>query len=700
MGLFSSSRVYSVGVSATKLLENNDASLRESVLDAVLNEKDITASILVDKLTGYTTQVQRYYQYGRDSYFYGLPNGTNVSYAFNEGSINTVLQSIHSTDTVNVVDIIFATIDYPIGLYFAQDYLANEMAWDSVTNEVVNHPLTTSETVSLSSATISSAATNQLAITFQYTDTLTSTIMYETRSYTYYETVNTDNRYYHVVYTHDDPPSDRTYWFYDESLGTYPTLDLPSTYVNSNSFLPIGVLRSNWGSVNANPTSQVYLTTKELLNKVSLDVDETIDAIMDTSTNPDANLVRDAFVMFGLGIQENSQAALKYFYEFFTDLDVNLNDFTAVDWSTFVAAGDKSNLPIPVNILNITDSTFNTKLKYNYITTQTFSGSVASVGEYISSTTIISPLVYEIGDVEFIIETSNISFTYQSGANSYTTVTIHGLSHFTDIDGRGTVEWTLETSLTDDSGFYIPLGIHITNKLSKVELEEVYYASLHLVIYAEKAQYVSWYKTPAFLKLVQIVLIVIAIYTGQGQLAAIVSAESFAAGAALVLETLAYAYLTAEALGALVDVVGADNAFLIAVATAAAAIYTGNADLAIAGLPTAQQLMLATTLLSRGITVSVEAELEDIEGDAAEYNAKVAAAYEEIEEINSTLDDTNFSTVTILGWANNIAGGYNTPYSEQTRTINPNPGVLTLSMIESYVDDRLTLKLPDHSTWI
>lgn len=701
MGFFSSSKVYSVGTSATKLLQSNDDGLTNAILDSILNSKDTTNSILINKLTGHGSKVQRYYQYGRDNYVYGLPNGTGLNFAFNEASINDVLETFHPTgnplDPFEVIDIDTSAVDYPIADKFARHYLTDTVGWDPITKIVTGHGIATPAVVYFNSANIlPDTSSPQLQITYMYDEGAGN--QFVTTTYNYYTPIDTTKIYYHVTYTHDTSPI--VHWFYDESLGTYPGLDLSDSYVSATPFLPIGVLRANFSSINSDTGSTAYLTGKELFSKVGLDIDELTTNVMDLSTNPNANSVRDAFIIFGLGIHESSQASIEYFFEFFDELHNEHNNYTAATFQAFKDLVDKSNATIPANILNITDGNFNTQLTYNYTSSDIIVGVVGDVGTFSRVVGVASPYTYEEGGVNFSVEQSAITFNKQLTATTYQRVVVQGLTHFTNIDNRGIIKHTIGSSVSDDAGFYIPLSLQITNRLDREELEDVYYNALKLVIYAEESSYVSWYNSASFLRLVEVVIVAIAIYTGQAQLASIATAGSFAAGAALTLEFIAYAYLTQQAFGELVHLVGGDAALILAVIAAAAAVYSGNTDVALTGLPSAEQLMTLSSLLVRGIDVDTQNQIEDLTEEREEYIVKAEELFAEIQELNKNLTSPNISTNTVLGYNNNIAGGYNTPYSEYVRTINTNPGVLTLSMIESFVDDRLRLKLPDHTNGV
>jgi hypothetical protein len=712
MGLFSSKTYYSVGTSATKLLENNNTGVTDSVLDAVRNGKDVTNAILLGALTGHSSKATRFYNYGRDFYIHGLPDGTGVNFAFNESSIYNVLLGLHTTmvngqPVSEVIDIISSAVDFPIHDFFITQYLTLSIGWNQSTGEVYGHGISTSNPVYLADAEILTPTSSpQLKITYAYTYTTGQNTQYEetltgyvTRYYNYYFTIYTSHIYYHVRYDHD---STSDYFVYDSTSGTYPTLDLDSSYSAQTPFLPIAVLRRNFVNANSDTNSSLYKTSKALVDTVGLSLDDIISVVMDPAGNPDASTIRDIFVLFGLGITENSQQSLEYFYEFFGSLFLDLNKYTESTYASYKNS-NKSNSSFPVNILNITDSTFNTKIAYNYISSVELSGVIGAVGHFSSSIQLRSPYTFSVasnsgGNYDyFSIEESYLLINKQVTPTTYQRIIVHGLTHFTDVNGRGNVRQTLATAVQEAGAFYIPLSLQILNRMDKLDLEDVYYNSLKLVIYAQDSQRVSWYKRPGFLKLVQIVLIVVAIYTGQAQITGIVGASSFTAGALLALETIAYAYLIGVGVDAAVRLLGLENTFIISIILTAVALYQGKGSAALSYLPSAAELMQASSALLNGISRDVKEQLERVQEERKEQEKLYNDAYAEIEALESDLETSGIPTSTILGYSNNIAGGYNTPYTEYSRTIVANPGVLTLSMIESFVSDRLTLQLPFHN---
>ena len=89
---------------------------------------------------------------------------------------------------------------------------------------------------------------------------------------------------------------------------------MAGSYVTNLDMLPIVAIRKNLVNVNSNKTSARYLTSKKLLDALSIDIDDLTDSVCRNSNIKD---VLDVFVHFGLRPQDTSAVMSKALYLMF-----------------------------------------------------------------------------------------------------------------------------------------------------------------------------------------------------------------------------------------------------------------------------------------------------------------------------------------------------------------------------------------------
>lgn len=268
------------------------------------------------------------------------------------------------------------------------------------------------------------------------------------------------------------------YWIYEENSGTYPTLDNTNYRTTNLDMLPIVPLRNATINVNADKESVAYKQAKEILNYVGLDVDQLIDGI---SQNDQIANVEDAFVHFGINPNDQDPVISKMLYEIFeysfSDAGLGGVDGSAKGFTATIQEGP-----------------FNAAIAW------------ASQSRVISDG-VIGPL----GSYKHSIVGKSLIVQKQEEPEKYVTITMNNMSSITLIDRQGLVGTTAAD--IGHENFYIPLSIYLINKLSPIEQTILFNKSLIITIYAAQVQHLEWYETEAFGDFLQIVGIVIFIFT-------------------------------------------------------------------------------------------------------------------------------------------------------------------------------------------
>ena len=457
MGLFSKTKTY-VESSTILLHEVVNDTVEQSVVNSVLQDSSISDDLRTNVITGLGVKALNYYRYGRDDFFYGLPEG-NLELPYASSSVVKVVLDGLNLDTLNTPTVIASNVyGKAEAARFAHEHLTNNRGWDSSTNEVSNPDFDPSGNV----VTFYSAewvSTSEIKINYLYTndDNLES----ETINLGY--PVDIDEFYYHVTYYYDTDLTTKFFWFYSPSEGLYPSLDVEESTVPASLYYPIvPIRRDNEDLADLSlENTELWKTSKKLLKRIDVNFEDLSESIHE---NPDIDEVDHCFLTIGVNIQTQNQHSLDYLFQYFTKLknEDNYGSSAFQDWDN-ESFSYKENNPPPMNVIKIEETendegetgNYNTELGYLYIELETFSGSIGKKG-YCESQTILNPS-NEL--IEYAYESSIIIFRKQTTTNSYSEVRVYGLKHVNYIYGNKQIDTTLEDSIditNDKNNFIIP----------------------------------------------------------------------------------------------------------------------------------------------------------------------------------------------------------------------------------------------------
>lgn len=286
--------------------------------------------------------------------------------------------------------------------------------------------------------------------------------------------------------------SDWYYWFYKIGSGTHPILDNTGTLTGTMEFMPIAVIRNNFINTNADKTSVAYLETQELLKSIGIDLDNITESI---SNSPDISNVADAFIHFSLNLSDDTPEINKLVYETFAQLfeDSGLYNDQGTDSDTGEPLGGYS--------ASIMDMPFNTALGWKKQSKKIVTGVIGPTNTYQK---LIVPSK-EIAGGSLVLRKQVTPTQYIE----YTMDNVTGTTFIQRTGKLGTHTGVSGKNLID--GIEIPLGFFSIDLLNFEEQTKLLPYALKLSIYAAQLTYLKWYKTESFQMIIQIIAIIVTI---------------------------------------------------------------------------------------------------------------------------------------------------------------------------------------------
>lgn len=505
---------------------------------------------------------------------------SNVDELVAKGSVSNSTTSSTTTSTKDI-DLVTTSVDrHTVKTGSVQGFISETVVNQSLTTQRV-----TSGTVSGSVSTVVISTTTVIGVVWN-SNMIPIPAFEPTR---YYIT-----RYYTTV------SGQWKYWLYEESSGLYPELDDQNFRITELEMLPIVPIRNATVNVNDDKSSDLYKQSKEILNYIGIDIDTVTDAL---KTNADIANVEDAFIHFGLNPNDSDATVSEMLYRMF--------EYSFNDTSLLNNSGNSKGYTATVQ-----EGPFNAAVAW-------------SNQSIVISTGVIGPL----NSYKHSVNGQTLVLQKQEEPNRYVTITMYDVSAITFIDRQGLVG-TVATKLQDDN-FYIPLSIYFVKQLSPIEQMKLFNKSLILTVYAAQVQHLEWYQTEAFGTLMQIIGIVVFLFTWNPTV--------------LTWQTVLYAvgnYLIAMyVINELMKVI--DNpALRIIAAVAAAYVMAGGFDLNNMSFVGPSVLTSSVTTFCQFITTAANAysvgiayDLDELKSERIGWEAQADAAYKRLDAEEKKLED-------------------------------------------------------------
>ena len=696
MGLFSSKKKITVSSAAMHLadVESMSNPVSDTIIEAILTSgvpvasmQNITGNLLTTHTQGLFLKMERAYDYARDHYKLGLPSGATLAMPLltrNEIKPYILAETGYPYDIV-ITDYEYAP--YTPKLAIAA-FLRNVRGFDPIEQEITVWPEGTVFTSYWGEDTSKYQRRVVIDTVTVKEDEVTALITY--RKYIYRPVSSKINIFYQWVddgtiteetaipgavtgmtwegdclfalYRKYDQQgvlqNEYVSWVYHLDTYLYPELH-PDVEQEPSTYMPVIPLRYNNQDLTRPSETELYLTSKELLQKVDLKLEALGDQL---NKNPDISAIDHAYVMFGVNVQTEHIPSLFYLNCYFHQVMANQR----ADETEFLAVlanpdyNDEPFTTIDTNSLarlfkGETDSLkeygLSLDVRYDYIKSQVTDEVIGRVGY---ATKEIKPYDVTIRFIgPFTTATTIISsrrklvLRAQINAAQVRTVEVYNLGTINSIyKGKSENVFLQDVQNNkDENGLIIPIQYQFSRTVftNMQDMNSFYADTMLLIINSYEVTKIKWYQKGFFKILVMVVMIVIAVWAGQVYLAKVGAA--YAAGgvvAALtligkgVLLSLAISYAVRFVVKNFGEQLGIFGAML---AMAAAVIASKGFGL----LGTASEFMMTTcnymlqissALISSANEFLLEAGAK-IQENYAAFTEKLAGLWEELEE---TLD--------------------------------------------------------------
>jgi len=770
MGLFDDSEEITVGSNIYHLVEPNPNAVLDSVLYSILTRSSLVHNILNVTIGQMSSQVGNMMAYAKESYTLGLPQTTyETTILLAEQDVIDAI--VDDTDQPYGVVLEFHYIMPMVSINVVAPYLFTTRGWNPINNTISELPsayqasgdfyyVGSVQSVELNDAyTQATIVYKIIKYSVQYTgDPAVPTQTYVSET-TFQETVSVASGLiygrdycvacYRTLDSGGSPSASVHWWYYDISSGIYPDLT-PESYIDEDDILmPVVPIRyENESMVTGKEYTELYQTSKTMMKKVGVDIEEIADTLESDSHIDD---IDHAYITFGVDLQTDYVASIRYLAEFFDFLadkaqaDVFNNIETAVSqnsdsvYETGVASYNTYTFIIGAELATsnqidevswtASDGTTATakttsnsaigkfeeyglhfKITYSYIRTEIRQGSIGPIGhatkEWAKEATDDS-----LFGVLASLDSAYVIFRVQIAENTYKQITVQGLIHRNSIYDGHSVITTLSDLIDDPDNhqFIIPVHYNFSRQLPAVVRSVLYQDSLILVLNSYVVTEIPWYTATWFQVVIVIVGIVISIYTGgAGTWVAglIVAAEAGVIAVLVYLfETILVMYAISLALEYVAKWVGPEAMLIITIATIALASMSEGGVFEVSSIastmPTAGRLMALSCSMLASTNAGFQQEFEDLQEEYSDTLEDQTSLWKELEEAAELLPDPSETALKLLD-AQVYSKTLKQPKVDSVENFynlaihSGNIGVLSLQGVATYFD--LALRLPEADT--
>lgn len=168
--VFGTETIYTVGCTATKLINETPDYLQAGILESALHNKSFPNAIVRSNMYTYATQARNFYTYGKNHFVNGTPEGTLKNVEQDTAALQLVLDGIEGS----VVNIQQVRLSSPQARFWAYEYMTANMGWNKDDNLILTHDVTDNlgspitEDLYYYSAEFTRYLPNQLRIYFYY----------------------------------------------------------------------------------------------------------------------------------------------------------------------------------------------------------------------------------------------------------------------------------------------------------------------------------------------------------------------------------------------------------------------------------------------------------------------------------------------------------------------------------------------------
>jgi hypothetical protein len=650
------------------MVEDSPDVMKENIIEGILKGQDAGTSVIQALRTNFSHAVDRYVKYGKDKYSPGLPQG-DMTVGF--------VPLIPIFDILNLkegspVHIVEAALDTPEVDHIAHQYLRDNLGMDPATLIVAAPDFVPTGVLKYVDAEFRGGAGT---ISINFLDGVAPV----SRNYTVPGAELYDEHYNVHYYMPNDASQTPLYWSYNPKLAIHAELGVSTGVYSDSTYLPIVILRSDKENLVDTLDGDLLNTSKKMMGTLGMDLQGITDSVME---NPDINDIYDVMVMFAADIQSDSPTTLRYLFDYFLTLSVRTKS-TKQLWDESLSTkqvGAKTTrrtvlVHRPTTKISIADRDARMQFEYNYIDVQIVEGNLGPIGT--TTRTNVATLPKNSSP------TSEYILRQQINTTQYQQVLVHGLVHTGRPHSNKVVVTGLDGSLKDDAMFIIPLAMSLVDSFTEETLEraDLYYDCMVMVVHAVVKTSWEWYEDPLFFKLIQIVLIIVAIVFFQPEIATL--------GELLVYVGTQIAIKIA--VDFLVNTIGGDLALILAAIATIVAISTGNLDMVLTTMPTAITLLQVVLAVTVSVSGYYEDKMEDLISESETVIEEQERLTEQLVASQDLLDSNgNIDPLYVLEhqykWLPEEG-----PEAFYFRTLHNNPGLIGFDALRGWHDSALQL---------
>lgn len=448
---------------------------------------NISTDIMNTTMNCFAQNMKRMYRYGRDKFTNGLPEGTIGRLAApSDTLVQTALDKERPPTAPYLNQVVTAAIDTMVPENHAKEWLSINTDWDPDNDQVtldgvrylwVNTIRKDDNTATL---TLTSLGVAEPVTTYRDISVITPMV----HNHPYLITI------YHIITAAGAIVGKPKWWVYDDFSGKYPELTIPSETVKHTQYLPVVPLRINNNSLTdpKYKDTPLYKTSKKLLDIIDLSIEELHEGI---NNNPDIDDVDHAYLVFGVDVHTKRQQSDRYLFEYFNDL-VPISPVTKADFLKW----DRSNNP-PVNVIDITDGTYVSKLVYYYIETTVVQGVIGKVGHVEKSINGGNPEIEYSAYNSAVSNEDKLTLAKQISPTNYISLTVFGLFHSNKIYGPDK-DYITTLQMSEERSLLVPINISIMSRLPTLHANTLAYDSFRITFNAYEWVKLKWYQTGIF----------------------------------------------------------------------------------------------------------------------------------------------------------------------------------------------------------
>lgn len=682
MGIFDNDKVHSVSSTAVLAIADTPNIGADSVLMSVLTDGDMSAEYINAYSNGIGIKMRSMQAWALHNFHYGLPDGT-----VENGRVwGTMVKNIIEAElgqSITMISTMSGSCDVNA---MAREYLTLDRGHDGDDDSVAS-PYKPSERVGLTtfkSATVTPFGYMIITCTDDNGD--------------FDETVGiriyTKEAFFHTKYRIGNGLIQ--YWNYEVSTNIYPELKADAKIEANNPYFPIVPFRVNNVDQAEHGPAGYALNAQQMLNMMGMDFKMVAETI---SENPDIAEIDQAYLFIGVRLDVESQIATNYLHSHFKNLEKlsTLSKRAYDSWKKSAALNDVVTPP-SLNKMTLQDSTFKIDYHYTYIDTVIKTGNVGKIGESIKDIQV-KPRAKETYEYEarvgkdgktetrtrtrFEYEDSRIVLTNQINETQYEETTVHGLYIINHIYASHTIN----TTLAKAKDILIPVNANVAGAMGIKDADRLYYDSIHLVFNSYKLTKLKWYESGFFKLVVQIIAIVITIYSLGSMAAVAAAAATIGAAAVAVLTQILIKLAIKYMIDYLVQAIGVDAAMVLAI--------VGSVYGATGTLPFADIIMTAVNVMVAEIQEVFQDEIAGFQAEMDELADTQLELEKEFEALDKELrGEANIDYLDVVRLRPNI-DFTESPSAFYHRAIHSgNIGIASLDVAHNYVDSMLELPVP------